>query len=200
MGTAGTRSPRRAALRGVSAVRSRRTGAAVSGYSRGYSAGRAHRDAREGRADDTDVAAATDVDTHEPAPPFGLHTARRTRHATAPAQGLAGGTPLRCEYYAPRRYRRQGTAGTRSPRRAALRGASVVRSRRTGAAVRGYSRGYSAGRAHRDVREGRADDADVAGAVGDTHEPAVIGLHTPRRAKLAAAPAQKVSRRYPTAP
>ena len=55
-------------------------------------------------------------------------------------------------------------------------------------------------RAHRYVREGRVDDADVAGAVGvDTPEPAVIGLHTTRRAKLAAAPAQRVSRRYPTA-
>ncbi len=72
--------------------------------------------------------------------------------------------------------------------------------------MRGYSRGYSAVRAHRYVREGRADDADVAechssaAAAGDTHEPAVIlGLHTPRRAKLAAAPAQRVSRLYPTA-
>ena len=57
-------------------------------------------------------------------------------------------------------------------------------------------------RAHRYVRKGRADDADVAGAAAavDTHEPAIIaGLHTPRRAKLAAAPAQRVSRRYPTA-
>jgi hypothetical protein len=118
-----------------------------------------------------------------------------------PPKGLAGGTPLRCEYCAPRRSRRQGTAGTRSPRRAALRGASAVRSRRTGAAVRRYSRGYSALRTHRDVREGRPDDADVAGAaVVDTHEPAVkAGLHTTRRAKLAAAPAQRVSRRYPTA-
>ncbi len=58
--------------------------------------------------------------------------------------------------------------------------------------MRGYSRGYSAARTHRDVREGRADDADVAGAAaGDTHQPAVIaGLHTTRRARLAAAPAR----------
>ena len=44
-------------------------------------------------------------------------------------------------------------------------------------------------RAHRYVCEGRADDADVAGAVEDTHEPAgaTIGLHTTRRAKLVAA-------------
>ena len=60
--------------------------------------------------------------------------------------------------------------------------------------MRGYSRRYSAVRAHRYVREGRADDPDVAechssaAAAGDTHEPAVIGLHTPRRAKLAAPP------------
>ncbi len=41
----------------------------------------------------------------------------------------------------------------------------------------------------------------AGGAVGDTHEPAIAtGLHTPRRAKLAAAPAQRVRRRYPTAP
>ena len=68
--------------------------------------------------------------------------------------------------------------------------------------MRGYSRGYSAVRAHRYVREGRADDADVAGAAADdTHEPAaIIGLHTARRAKLAAAPAQRESRRYPTVP
>jgi hypothetical protein len=67
--------------------------------------------------------------------------------------------------------------------------------------MRGYSRGYSAVRANRYVCEGRADDAHVTGgaAAGDTHEPAVIGLHSPRRAKLAAAPAQRVSRRYPTA-
>jgi hypothetical protein len=67
--------------------------------------------------------------------------------------------------------------------------------------MRGYSRRYSAVRAHRYVREGRADDPDVAGAAAvDTHEPAIkIGLHTPRRAKLAAAPARRVSRRYPTA-
>ncbi len=62
--------------------------------------------------------------------------------------------------------------------------------------MRGYSRGYSAVRANRYVREGRADDADVTGGAvaGDIHEPAIailaIGLHTPRRAKLAAAPAQ----------
>ncbi len=81
-------------------------------------------------------------------------------------------------------------------------------------------------RAHRYVREGRADDADIAEATGDTHEPAVAiclhtkrrlmlgaaaardthkpaaiaGLHTPRHAKLAAAPAQRVSRRYSTVP
>jgi hypothetical protein len=70
----------------------------------------------------------------------------------------------------------------------------AVRSRRTGAAVRGYSRGYSTVRAHRYVCEGRADDADVAGAAAvDTHEPAAIGLHTTRRAKLAAAPAQELA-------
>jgi hypothetical protein len=171
---------------------------------------RAHRYVREGRANDADVAechlkAAAAGDTHEPAV-IGLHTPRRARLAAAPAQGLAGGTPLRCEYCAQRRSRRQGTAGTRSPRRAVLRGASAVRSRRTGAAVRGYSRGYSAVRAHRYVREGRVDDADVAechlsaAAAGDTHEPAFkAGLHTPRRAKLAAAPAQRVSRRCSTA-
>jgi hypothetical protein len=98
---------------------------------------------------------------------------------------------------------RQDTASTRSPRRAALRGASAVRSRRTGAAVRRYSSGYSTVRAHRYGREGRADDANAAGgaaAAVDTHEPAVIaGLHTPRRAKLAAAPTQRGSRRYSTA-
>jgi hypothetical protein len=73
--------------------------------------------------------------------------------------------------------------------------------------MRGYWRGYSAVRAHRYVCEGRADDADVAGGavaeaiVGDTHEPAgIAGLHTPRRATLAATPAQRVSRRYSTAP
>ncbi len=56
-------------------------------------------------------------------------------------------------------------------------------------------------RAHRYVREGRADDADMAGAaVGDTHEPTeMAGLHTTRRTKLAAAPAQGGSRRYSTA-
>jgi hypothetical protein len=46
---------------------------------------------------------------------------------------------------------------------------------------------------HRYARKVRADDADVASAVGDTHEPAVtaaaIGLQTTRREKLAAPPA-----------
>jgi hypothetical protein len=83
------------------------------------------------------------------------------------------------------------------------RGARVLE-RVEGAAVRGYSRGYSAVRTHRDVREGRADDADMAAAtVVDTHEAAAAaqanGLHTARRAKLAAAPAPRVRRRYPTA-
>ncbi len=73
-----------------------------------------------------------------------------------------------------------------------------MRSRRTGAAVRVYSRGYSAVHTHHYVPKGRADDADIADSATaeDTHEPAGIGLHTPRRAKLAAAPAQRVSRRY----
>jgi hypothetical protein len=105
-GTAGTRSPRRAPLRGASAVRSRRTGAAVRGYSTGYSAVRAHRDAREGRADDADVAGAVAVDTHdthEPAVIAGLHNTHRAKLAAAPAQRLASGTPLRCECYAQRR-------------------------------------------------------------------------------------------------
>jgi hypothetical protein len=50
-------------------------------------------------------------------------------------------------------------------------------------------------RTHCDVREGRADDADVADAAAavDTHEPAVSGLHTTRRAKLAAAPARALA-------
>jgi hypothetical protein len=40
-------------------------------------------------------------------------------------------------------------------------------------------------RKHRYVCEGRADDADVAGAGGDSHEPAVlIGLHATSGAKL----------------
>ncbi len=42
------------------------------------------------------------VDTHEPAAAevaIGLHTTRRAKLATAPAQGSAGGTPLRREYY-----------------------------------------------------------------------------------------------------
>jgi hypothetical protein len=89
-------------LCGASAVRSRRTGAAVRGYSRGCSAVRAHRYVRDGRADDAHVATAVE-DTHEPAGAGGLHTTRRAKLAAAPAQGSAGGTPLRCEYYAQRR-------------------------------------------------------------------------------------------------
>jgi hypothetical protein len=99
---------------------------------------------------------------------------------------VLGGTPVHCGH-------RGGTTGRvlRVLAAHAVRHCAV-RSCRTGAAVRGYSTGYSAVRAHRYVREGRADDADMAfAAVQDTHEPAVItGLHTPRRAKLAAAPAQ----------
>ena len=154
---------------------------------------RAHRYVRKGRADDADVAGAAAGDTHEPAAVIGLHTPRRAKLAAAPAQGFAGGTPLHCEYSK----HRGGNAGRvlRVLAAHAVRhcAASAVRSRRTGAAVRGHSRGYSAVRRHRDVREGRADDADVTGGAvaGDTHEPAVIGLHTARRAKLAAAPAQR---------
>ncbi len=72
---------------------------------------RTHRDVCEGRADDADVAGGVAVDTHEPAAAIGLagdthepaviaglHTPRRARLAAAPAQGLAGGTPRRCEY------------------------------------------------------------------------------------------------------
>jgi hypothetical protein len=49
--------------------------------------------------------------------------------------------------------------------------------------VRGDLSGYSAVRTHRDACEGRADDADVAVRLQDTHEPAgsagaIRGLHT----------------------
>ncbi len=70
----------------------------MRGYSRGYSAVRAHRYVREVRADDADVAGAPAGDTHEPAAVIGLHTPRRAKLAAAPAQGFAGGTPLHCEY------------------------------------------------------------------------------------------------------
>ena len=176
----------------------------MRGYSRGTQAVRTHRYAREARADDADVPGAVGaIDTHEPTAVTGLHTTRRAKLAPAPSQKDPGGTPVRYEYRAPRRYRRWGTPGTRSTRRAALRGAPAVRRCRTGAAVRGYSQGTQAVRTHRYAREGRADDADVAGAAaGDTHEPpaAVTGLHTTRRAKLAPALTQKVPRRYPGAP
>jgi hypothetical protein len=101
-------------------------------------------------------------------------------------QRYPGGTPVRCEYRAPRQFARR----VRSTRRAALRGAAAVRSSRTGATVRGYSESTQAVRTHLYVREGRADDADVADSVaGNTHEPAVaIGLHTTRRTKLGSAP------------
>ena len=102
-------------LCGASAVRSRRTGAAVRGYSRGYSAVRAHRYVCDGRADDADVAGAAVGDTHEPAVAFGLHTPRRAQLAAAPALRFAGDTPLRCEYCAPRRSRRQGYCGYSQP-------------------------------------------------------------------------------------
>jgi hypothetical protein len=59
---------------------------------------RAHRDVREGRADDADVAGAAVKDAHKPAVIIGLHTPRRAKLAAAPAKGLAVGTPLRCEY------------------------------------------------------------------------------------------------------
>jgi hypothetical protein len=168
------------------AVRSSRTGAAVRGYSAGTQAVRTHRSAREGRADDADVAdAAAAGDTHEPTV-IGLHTTRRAKLAAAPTQRLAGGTPVRCEYQAPRRYAGRALRVLTAP---AVRHCAV-QSRRTGAAVRGYSAGTQAVRTHRYAREGRADDADVTGGsdAGDTHEPTVIGLHTTRRAKLAAAP------------
>ncbi len=88
------------------------------------------------------------------------------------------------------RARRVLAATTRS----VLRGASAVRSSRTGATVRRGLSGYSVVRVHRDVCEGRADDADVAGAESarDAHKPAAaaIGLHTTRRAS---------SRRQPSA-
>jgi hypothetical protein len=43
--------------------------------------------------------------------------------------------------------------------------------------------------AHRYVREGRAEDADVSGTAGDINEPAdAIGLHTTLRTNLAPAP------------
>jgi hypothetical protein len=53
-------------------------------------------------------------------------------------------------------------------------------------------RGYSAVHMDHYVREGRADDADVAGAAIETHEPAATGLHATRRASL--------RRRPPTVP
>jgi hypothetical protein len=168
------------------AVRSRRTGAAVRGYSAGTQAVRTHRYASEGRADDADVAIAAVSNTHEPTVTTGLHTTRRAELAVAPAQRLAGGTPLCSEYQAPRRYAGRALQLLAAP---AVRHCAV-RSRRTGAAVRGYSAGTQAVRTHRYASEGRADDADVADAtVVDTHEPAVaFGLYTTGRAKLAAAP------------
>jgi hypothetical protein len=66
---------------------------------------RTHRYVCKGRADDADVAdAAAAGDMHEPTDTTGLHTTRRAKLAAAPAQRLAGGTPLRCEYRAPRPY------------------------------------------------------------------------------------------------
>jgi hypothetical protein len=72
----------------------------VRGYSAGTQAVRTHRYVREGRADDADIAVAAVVDIHEPAVAIftGLHTPRRAKLAVAPAQRLAGGTPVRCEY------------------------------------------------------------------------------------------------------
>jgi hypothetical protein len=153
---------------------------------------RTHRYVCKGRADNADVAdAAAAGDMHEPTVTTGLHTTRRAKLAAAPAQRLAGGTPLRCEYRAPRRYAGRALRVLAAP---AVRHCAV-RSRRTGAAVRGYSAGTQVVRTHRDVREGRADDADTdIVAVGDIHKPTVTtGLHTPRRAKLAAAPAQRLA-------
>jgi hypothetical protein len=57
----------------------------------------------------------------------------------------------------------QGTTSTRSPRRAALRGASGAAPPDGSRGARVLLREYSAVRTHRDVCEGRADDADVAG-------------------------------------
>ncbi len=176
------------------AVRSRRTGAAVRGYSRGYSAVPTHRDGREGRADDAHVAGA-DVDTHEPAI-IGLHTPRRAKLAAAPARRVSRRYStalrvLRTEAVTPAGYCGYSQPTPCGTARRISGAEPPDGSRRTGAALRAYSRGYSAVRSHRDVGEGQADDADVPFAVAvDIHEPAAIGLHTPRRAKLAAAPAQ----------
>jgi hypothetical protein len=160
-------------------------------YSESTQAVRTHLYVREGRADDADMASGALAIgyTHEPAVAIGLHTTRRARSRRRPPT-YPGGTPVRCEYRAPRQFARR----VRSTCRAALRSASAVRSSRTGAVVRMYSESTQAVRTHLYVREGRADDADVAdSAVGDTHEPAftkkAIGcLHTTRRTNLAPAP------------
>jgi hypothetical protein len=119
------------------AVRSSRTGAAVRGYSGGYSAVRTHRNASKGRADDADVAGAED--THEPAGVIGLHTTRRASSPRRPPR-YAGGTRVCCEYQAPRRCAGRVLRVLAAP---AVRhcAARAVRSSRTGAAVRGYSEG-----------------------------------------------------------
>ncbi len=70
----------------------------MRGYSEGTQEVRTHRYASEGRADDADVAGAAGIDTHEPTVTTGLHTPRRAKLAAAPAQRLAGGTPVGCEY------------------------------------------------------------------------------------------------------
>ncbi len=166
----------------------------MRGYSQDTQAVRTHRYVRESRADDAYVAGAAG-DTHEPAAVrSGLHTTRRATLAAEPTRY----PPVRCEYRAPRWYagRVLRVLAAHAVRHCA---ALALRSSRTGDTVRGYSQDTQAVRTHRYVREGRADNADVAGAaIGDTHKPAGEGLHTTRRATLAAAPTKR-TRRSPTA-